>query len=46
MRAMHEQQLRINGGFFALRSEIFNYIREGEELVEQPSPGSSPRRSS
>jgi len=36
MRAMHEQQLRINGGFFAMRSEIFNYIREGEELVEQP----------
>ncbi len=34
--AMPEQQLSINGGFFALRSEIFDYISEGEELVEQP----------
>ena len=24
----------INGGFFALRSEIFDYINEGDELVE------------
>jgi glucose-1-phosphate cytidylyltransferase len=27
---------RINGGFFILRPEIFNYMKEGEELVEQP----------
>ena len=26
----------INGGFFVLRREIFDYIRPGEELVEQP----------
>lgn len=26
----------INGGFFALRQEIFDFIREGEELVEEP----------
>jgi glucose-1-phosphate cytidylyltransferase len=26
----------INGGFFVLRKEIFDYIQEGEELVEQP----------
>ena len=26
----------INGGFFALRGDVFDYIREGEELVEQP----------
>lgn len=26
----------INGGFFAFRREIFDYIRAGEELVEQP----------
>jgi len=38
MRAMHEQQLRINGGFFVMRSEIFNYIREGEELSSSHSP--------
>jgi len=26
----------INGGFFVFRREIFNYIKEGEELVEEP----------
>ena len=26
----------INGGFFILRKEIFNYIRNGEELVIEP----------
>jgi len=34
--ALPAQQLWINGGFFVLRQEIFGYIREGEELVEQP----------
>jgi glucose-1-phosphate cytidylyltransferase len=27
---------RINGGFFIFRREVFKYIKEGEELVEQP----------
>lgn len=27
---------RINGGFFLFRREIFRYIKQGEELVEQP----------
>jgi glucose-1-phosphate cytidylyltransferase len=36
MGAMPDQQLWINGGFFVLRSQIFDYINEGEELVEQP----------
>lgn len=27
---------RINGGFFVLRREIFNFMKQGEELVEQP----------
>jgi glucose-1-phosphate cytidylyltransferase len=27
---------RINGGFMALRQEIFDYMRDGEELVEAP----------
>jgi glucose-1-phosphate cytidylyltransferase len=27
---------RINGGFMVLRQEIFNYMRDGEELVEEP----------
>jgi glucose-1-phosphate cytidylyltransferase len=26
----------INGGYFVFRREIFDYMREGEELVEQP----------
>jgi glucose-1-phosphate cytidylyltransferase len=28
--------VRINGGYFAFRTEIFNYLKPGEELVEQP----------
>ncbi len=28
--------LWINGGFFAFRREIFDYMREGEELVHEP----------
>jgi len=28
--------LRVNGGYFAFRRDIFDYIGEGEELVEQP----------
>jgi glucose-1-phosphate cytidylyltransferase len=27
---------RMNGGFFIFRREIFKYIKDGEELVEQP----------
>lgn len=30
------QELLINGGFFILRREIFDYINEGDELVEEP----------
>lgn len=28
--------LKINGGFFVLKQEIFDYMRPGEELVEEP----------
>jgi glucose-1-phosphate cytidylyltransferase len=28
--------LRVNGGFFIFRQEIFDFIGKGEELVEQP----------
>jgi len=31
-----ESEFWINGGFFCLRREIFDYIQEGDELVEQP----------
>jgi glucose-1-phosphate cytidylyltransferase len=27
---------RINGGFFVFRKDIFQYMRDGEELVEEP----------
>jgi glucose-1-phosphate cytidylyltransferase len=36
MGPMRNDQFMINGGFFAFRREIFDYIEEGEELVEQP----------
>src|SRR5690606_41532794 len=36
MGTMDQGELWINGGFFALRGEIFDYINEGEELVEKP----------
>src|SRR5262249_14189414 len=35
MNSMNEA-IWINGGFFALRNQIFDYIREGEELVVEP----------
>jgi glucose-1-phosphate cytidylyltransferase len=28
--------VRVNGGYFIFRKEIFEYMRDGEELVEQP----------
>lgn len=28
--------LRINGGFFAMRTKIFEYLKEGEDLVLEP----------
>ena len=36
IRHVRQTEFRINGGFFALRKEIFDYMREGEELVEEP----------
>jgi glucose-1-phosphate cytidylyltransferase len=33
---MRGEALLINGGFFVMRPEIFDYLNEGEELVEQP----------
>ena len=31
-----QSSVRINGGFFVLRKEIFDYLRPGEELVMEP----------
>jgi glucose-1-phosphate cytidylyltransferase len=36
MGQAHVSQFLVNGGFFVLRQKIFDYVREGEELVEQP----------
>jgi glucose-1-phosphate cytidylyltransferase len=33
---MTRTPLRINGGYFIFKREIFDYINEGEELVHQP----------
>jgi len=33
VRDMEQTGLRINGGFFIFRSEIFNYLRNGDDLV-------------
>jgi glucose-1-phosphate cytidylyltransferase len=36
LRPVAESNLLINGGFFILRNEIFDYIEPGEELVLEP----------
>ena len=36
IHASQDANLWINGGFFIFRSEIFDYIKDGEELVEAP----------
>lgn len=33
---LKESEFWINAGFFCFRKEIFDYIKEGDELVEQP----------
>jgi len=35
-RDIAQSGLRVNGGFFVFRSDVFDAIREGEELVEEP----------
>jgi glucose-1-phosphate cytidylyltransferase len=36
MRPFKSCNIRVNGGFFILRNDIFEYIRDGEELVQEP----------
>lgn len=36
MEDVSRSQVRVNGGFFAFRQEIFDHIRPGEELVAEP----------
>jgi glucose-1-phosphate cytidylyltransferase len=36
IKAIRDSELRINSGYFVLKQEIFDHIREGEELVLEP----------
>jgi glucose-1-phosphate cytidylyltransferase len=36
IRYVRDTDLLINGGFFVFRNDIFHYMKEGEELVEEP----------
>jgi glucose-1-phosphate cytidylyltransferase len=36
IRHVKEVGMRVNGGFFAFRKEIFDWIMPGEELVQEP----------
>jgi glucose-1-phosphate cytidylyltransferase len=36
IRYINQTGIWINGGFFAFRRQIFDYIKDGEELVEEP----------
>jgi glucose-1-phosphate cytidylyltransferase len=36
IKHVNNSETQINGGFFAFKTEIFNYINEGEELVVEP----------
>lgn len=33
---IHQSNIRINGGFYLFRKEIFQYIKDGEDLVHEP----------
>jgi len=33
---VHRANLRINGGYFAFRRSIFDHIKDGEELLQEP----------
>jgi len=36
LRSSQQSEIWINGGFFIFRNKIFDFIREGEELVHEP----------
>jgi glucose-1-phosphate cytidylyltransferase len=36
IRHVKEAGMRINGGYFVFRRQIFDYMRDGEELVQEP----------
>lgn len=36
LNGLGHSDLRINGGFFILKQDVFRYLRDGEDLVERP----------
>jgi len=44
LQAVGETSIRVNGGFFVLRREIFDYLHEGEELVIEAFQRLMPKR--
>ena len=36
IRQLNQTPLRINGGFFVFKKQVFDYIRSGEDLVNEP----------
>lgn len=36
IKAITETDLRINGGYFLFKREMFRYLRDGEDLVQEP----------
>jgi glucose-1-phosphate cytidylyltransferase len=36
IKGIGESEIRINGGYFVFKRSIFDYIKEGEELVHEP----------
>ena len=36
MKDIGQANIHVNGGFFVFKRDIFDYIREGEDLVEEP----------
>ncbi len=36
IKAIRDSALRINTGYFVLKQDIFNYVRDGEDLVLEP----------
>ena len=36
IRDMEAANIRVNGGYFILRTDVFNHLQDGEELVVEP----------
>jgi glucose-1-phosphate cytidylyltransferase len=36
IRPIFQSKIRLNGGYFVFRNEIFDYIKNGEDLVDEP----------